>query len=334
MAGLIESVAALEAIIGRTPPAVNLKVIDHIDAGARRWLAASPLMFAGFDAEEGMAITLGGGVRGFAGAEENRLAVPLDSLDDPRIARPGAGFSSLFLVPGIGETLRINGRVADCAGGVLSVAVEECYAHCAKALIRSEFWKAEPTAARAADAEALVAATRFVALATADAAGNADLSPKGDPAGAMVRMDRGRLCFADRPGNRRADGFRNILTQPRIAAVLLVPGSSEVALVQGTASLTTDEAMLAGFAVQGKVPLLATCIDAPRIELRVSPALERAQLWPAAEAPADIRPAKMFADHVRLNKARGLGARVAAAFVSVPGLMQKGLDKDYKDNLY
>src|SRR3546814_1176163 len=60
MAGLIESVTALEAVIGRTPPAVNLKVIDHIDAGARRWLAASPLMFAGCDAGDGMAITLGG----------------------------------------------------------------------------------------------------------------------------------------------------------------------------------------------------------------------------------------------------------------------------------
>ena len=53
-----------------------------------------------------------------------------------------------------------------------------------------------------------------------------------------------------------------------------------------------------------------------------------------APAPADIKPAKMFAEHVRLNKDKGLGARIAGAFVSVPGLMQRGLDKDYKDNLY
>ena len=63
-------------------------------------------------------------------------------------------------------------------------------------------------------------------------------------------------------------------------------------------------------------------------------ALARARLWPAAPAPADIKPAKMFAEHLRLNKDKGLGARIASAAVSIPGLMRKALDKDYKDNLY
>ena len=126
----IDSVERLEAILGKTPPAVNLKVIDHVDASAARWLAASPLMFAGFgQGEAGIAITLGGGAAGFATAEPAILSIPL-------------------------------------------------------------------------------------------------------------------------------------------------------------------------------------------------------------AAPADIKPAKMFADHVKLNKDKGLGARIAGAFVSVPGLMQRGLDKDYKDNLY
>ncbi|WP_260580921.1 hypothetical protein [Sphingopyxis sp. PET50] len=53
-----------------------------------------------------------------------------------------------------------------------------------------------------------------------------------------------------------------------------------------------------------------------------------------APAPGDISPARMFAEHLRLNKNKGIGARIASAVVSIPGFMQKGLDKDYKNNLY
>ena len=330
----IDSVDRLEAILGKTPPAVNLKVIDHVDESAMRWLAAAPLMFAGFGDAQGIGITLAGGAPGFATAEPAILAIPLAMLDDPALAVPGASFGSLFLVPGIGETLRINGRVAAVADGTARIAVAECYVHCATALIRSGFWSAAPSDAAPSTPGEFAAAARFMALATIDAAGAADLSPKGDPAGTMAHIAGDQFWFADRPGNRRADSFRNIIAQPRIAAALLIPGSPHVAILGGTAMLTDDATARASFEVQGKVPLLATRIDDVEIELRPSPALARAALWPAAAAPADIKPAKMFADHVKLNKDKGLGARIAGAFVSVPGLMQRGLDKDYKDNLY
>lgn len=330
----IDSIAGLEAILGKAPPAVGLKVIDHVDATAQRWLETSPLMFAGFGDTNGIAMTLGGGRPGFAAAEPATLSVPLAALDDPALAVPGASFGSLFLVPGIGETLRINGRVASTDGAVAEIAVEECYVHCAKALIRSGFWSAAPTGRVPASADAFGAATCFMALATMDGAGRADLSPKGDPAGSMAHVEDGRLWFADRPGNRRTDSFRNLIDQPRIAAALLIPGLPHVAIVRGTAMLTDDETARRAFAVQGKVPLLATRVDDLDITVRPSAALARAKLWPAAAAPADIKPAKMFAEHVRLNKDKGIGARIAGAFVSVPGLMQRGLDKDYKDNLY
>ena len=330
----INSIAGLEAVLGKAPPAVGLKVIDHVDATAQRWLASSPLMFAGFARDGAMAITIGGGAPGFAAADRAVLSVPLAALDDRSLAVPGASFGSLFLVPGIGETLRINGRVASADGNTAQIAVEECYVHCAKALIRSGFWVADPLKVAPRDLDAFAAATSFMALATMDAAGHADLSPKGDPAGSMAHIEGGQLWFADRPGNRRADSFRNLIVQPHIAAALLIPGSSHVAIVRGTAMLTDDETARRAFAVQGKVPLLATRVDDLDIAIRPSPALERARLWPAAPAPADIKPARMFAEHLRLNKDKGLGARIASAFVSVPGLMQRGLDKDYKDNLY
>ena len=150
----------------------------------------------------------------------------------------------------------------------------------------------------------------------------------------MALMIDEQLCFADRPGNRRADSFRNIIAQSRVSAALLIPGSTKVAHVEGQAQLTTDGALRSAFAVRDKIPLLANRIDGLSLVLRSSGALERAQLWPAPTAPAGIRPAKIFAEHVRLNKDKGIGARIAGAFVLVPGLMQRGLDKDYRDNLY
>ena len=330
----IDSIAALEAVIGKAPPAIGLKVIDHLDATARRWLASSPLMFAGIDDGKAMAITLGGGAAGFADATARTLRVPLELIDDPGLMQAGASFGSLFLLPGIGETLRINGRVAGAEDGTACVAVEECYVHCAKALIRSEFWPARPLGVAPDNVGDFVAASRFMALATIDAAGHADLSPKGDPAGAMARIDGEQLWFPDRPGNRRTDSFRNIIAQPRVAAALLLPGSATVAILTGKAALTTDDAARSRFTVRDKMPLLVTAVGDLHIALRPSAAIERARLWPAAPAPADIKPAKMFAEHMRLNKDKGLGARIASAAVSIPGLMQKALDKDYKDNLY
>ena len=150
----------------------------------------------------------------------------------------------------------------------------------------------------------------------------------------MARWGAGAFGSPPPPGTRRTDSFRNIIAQPRIAAALLLPGASAVAVLTGIASPTSDEAARAPFTVQGKTPLLVTAVQGLAITLRPSAALARARLWPAAAAPADIKPAKMFAEHLRLNKDKGLGARIASAAVSIPGLMQKALDKDYKDNLY
>lgn len=335
----VDNIAALEACIGKTPGAINLKVIDHLDAGALRWIATSTLVFAGCgggdDSDGNVAVTLGGGAPGFARAmDPARLRLPLASLDRPQLLRAGSGFGALFLSPGIGETLRVNGRVVLVDDNDIEIAVDECYVHCAKALLRSHFWSAAPRDDAPPDATAFLAASRFVALATMDAQGRCDLSPKGDPAGAMIRLHEGRVWYADRPGNRRADSFRNILAQPRIAAVALVPGSSQVASLSGTARITSDANVRANFTVEGKTPSLATCVEQLTLDIYPSPALARARLWPVAARAADIDPAAMLVAHVKGNKTRSLRATLVRTALSVPGLMEKGLQSDYKNNLY
>ena len=331
----IDDTAALEARLGKPPSAMHLKVIDHLDTTALQWLAASPLMFACFGSASGIDISLAGGEPGFISAtDSSRMRVPKRFLDDPSLGIKGQRFGSLCLIPAIGESLRINGRVAAVDQEAIEVSVEECYVHCAKALIRSNFWGASPSAAVPSDPVDFLSASQFVALASMDAEGRADVSPKGDPAGTMVRLSDTEVCFADRPGNRRADSFRNILTQPRVAAAVLIPGSARIALIHGEAQITKDVHLLGSFAVHDKIPLLATRSEYPNIVLIESPALDRARLWPASRGDHTVDPAATLVAHVRLNKERGLMATLVRTAVSFPSLMQKGLDRDYKANLY
>ncbi len=333
---VIGSVEALESVVGKTPGAMHLKVIDHLDAGALSWIASAPVMFAAFQDSVGIAVTIGGGDAGFAAGNAHELRIPAAALDDPALAQPGKAFGSLLLIPGIGETLRINGKVAAANASEVRIAVEECYGHCAKALIRSDLWAAQPTDNVPDDPESFVAAGRFLALGTLDARGHADLSPKGDPSGSLARLDGDSIYFADRPGNRRVDSFRNILVQPNVSLALLVPGSTKVALMRGKAVLTTDETLRGKFAVQNEVPLLAVQVETHALVLRNSTALERAKLWPVTAKPA-IEPAKLFVEHIKLNRDSSIGASLANAALSIPGvpsLLKKGLDKDYKENLY
>lgn len=334
MNDVIRTVADLEGLIDTRPAVVDLKVIDHLDAHARRWLEVSSLAFVGFSDTQGVDATLAGGAPGFAQAlEPHRLRLPLAALDDPVQAQPGRGAGLLFLIPGLGETLRVNGTVTGVEEHELLIDVKECYAHCAKALLRSDFWQPDP-ASTPDDAASFLAATRFMALATADAGLNTDVSPKGDPAGLLIQRADDEVRFADRPGNRRTDGFLNLLERPQAAAVLVIPGCTRIVTVQGHTQLSADAQQRAAFAVNGKIPKLVTRLTAPAIALRESAALARAMLWAAPEPPADIDPARMFATHVKLNKARGLVAALAKGAASIPGLMRKGLETDYERNLY
>lgn len=330
----ITTVDALEACVGTRPALADLKVIHHLDDAARTWLAASPLALAGFHHHGELNISLAGSTPGFAHAlNAQQLAIPRNCLDFPEHAQEGAHIGLLFLIPSLGETLRINGQVAASAADTLIIQVAECYGHCAKAILRSQLWQAD-TPAPANDLASFAAQARFMGLATADAQGHTDLSPKGDPAGKLLQAQGNDLLFADRPGNRRTDSLRNLLAQPQAAALLICPGTTRVAIIKGQAQMQADPALCQDFAVQDKTPKLVTRLVAPSLSWHDSAALQRSRVWLDTPAPPQIDPAALFAAHVRQNKARGFSAVLAKAAVAVPGLMRKGLQEDYKRNLY
>jgi PPOX class probable FMN-dependent enzyme len=128
---------------------------------------------------------------------------------------------------------------------------------------------------------------RFIALSpicfvsTADASGKQDVTPRGDPPGSFKVIDGQTLAFPDRPGNNRLDTLRNLVDNPEIALVFLLPGTNETARVAGTARLSTDPELLASMAVQGKAPLCAVVVNVRQAYFHCAKALLRSRLWTA-----------------------------------------------------
>jgi PPOX class probable FMN-dependent enzyme len=119
----------------------------------------------------------------------------------------------------------------------------------------------------------------FVCLATSAADGTCDVSPRGDPAGFVRILDERTLLVPDRPGNRLADSHRNILENPHVALIFIIPGVSDTFRVNGRATVVRDPELLEPCAVEGKTPKLGLLIDIDEAFTHCSKAFLRAQLW-------------------------------------------------------
>lgn len=128
---------------------------------------------------------------------------------------------------------------------------------------------------------ALIEAAPFVVIATAGPEG-LDCSPKGDPAGFVRILDDTTLAIPDRPGNNRIDGMRNLLRDPRVSLLFLIPGVGETLRVNGRASISIDPELMERFAVNGKLPRSVLIVHVERIFFHCSRAIVRAKLWDEA----------------------------------------------------
>ena len=119
----------------------------------------------------------------------------------------------------------------------------------------------------------------FLCLATSAADGTCDVSPRGDPPGFVRILDERTLVLPDRPGNRLADSHRNVLQNPQVALLFVIPGVTDTLRVNGRATIVTDPELLAACAVEGKTPKLGLVIDIDEVFTHCSKAFLRAQLW-------------------------------------------------------
>jgi PPOX class probable FMN-dependent enzyme len=136
-----------------------------------------------------------------------------------------------------------------------------------------------------AESRRFIEASPFFLLATSADDGTCDVSPRGDPPGSALVVDERTLAFGDRKGNRRLDSLRNILRQPRVGMLFLVPGIGETLRVNGTARIVADAPYLPRLAVQGVTPRLAVEVVVEELFLHCRKAFARSALWEPATWP-------------------------------------------------
>ncbi|MFG1610273.1 2Fe-2S iron-sulfur cluster-binding protein [Actinoplanes sp. NPDC049265] len=298
---LLSSPDEIGATIGRPPAAVMLKQVDRLDDGCRSVLAYSPIAGFGYqDAAGARRTTFVGGTPGFARV----LSAGRFSFAHEEPVTGGVSF--VFLLPGVGETLRLNGTVAGHDGGTLTIEVEEAYVHCARCVLRSQLWQPAPaTLGRpaspaatdgplGADVREFLDAAAFLVLSTGDAAGGGDTSPRGDRPGFLKVLGATTIAIPDRRGNQRADTLHNLLQDDRIALAALRPGRTEVLHLSGTAVISDDPELLATMAIGAVVPQAALLVTVADAVVARNAALARADLWnPARPAGAVAVPDMM-----------------------------------------
>lgn len=156
-----------------------------------------------------------------------------------------------------------------------------------------------------AHCRALIGASPFVLIASCDAEGRMDVSPKGDPPGFVQVLDDWTIAIPDRPGNRRADTFRNILANPGVGLLFLIPGMVESLRLNGRACIVRDAALRERMAVAGKLPALALVVTVEQAFIHCGKCIIRSHLWDPAHWPqvaALPTQAQCLVDHAGLTE--------------------------------
>jgi uncharacterized protein len=128
------------------------------------------------------------------------------------------------------------------------------------------------------DYRAFIEKSPFLTLATSGP-GGLDCSPRGDPAGFVRVHDKKTVMLPDRRGNNRIDTLRNIVVDPRVSLLFLIPGVGETLRINGTAVISVDPELCASFAMNGKDPRSVLIVTAERVYFQCQKALARSKLW-------------------------------------------------------
>lgn len=164
----------------------------------------------------------------------------------------------------------------------------------------------------------------FLSLATSNEKGYCDVSPRGDDRGFVHVIDETHLVIPERPGNKRVDSMRNLLSNPRVGLIFFIPGLGETLRINGRATIIGDNDWLEKMAYKGKVPSLGIAVEVEECFIHCAKAFKRSRLWePDTWLSKEDRPsaAKMIAEHAKL-----------------PGTdeetIEKRLQKSYTEKLY
>jgi len=166
-----------------------------------------------------------------------------------------------------------------------------------------------------------IALSPLLVMATSDAQGRADASPRGDAPGFVAVVDDRTLLIPDRIGNKRADTAMNIVENPHVGLLFLVPGVNESLRVNGTVRLTLDPELLASLAVNGKPPVCGMLVAIEEVFFHCGKPLIRSDLWdPDRRVPRGAFPS--------------LGKIVADEIGGKADEYERGIEEQYRNRLY
>jgi uncharacterized protein len=144
-----------------------------------------------------------------------------------------------------------------------------------------------------------LAASPFCLVATADETGACDVSPKGDPPGQLAYViSETTIALAERPGNRRADGYKNVLTNPHVGLIFLIPGRGDTLRINGRAQLVSDAPFFEDMIVKGHRPILALVVEIEEVFHHCAKAFLRSQLWRPETGQDPLPPRPVIAKNV------------------------------------
>ena len=172
-----------------------------------------------------------------------------------------------------------------------------------------------------------IARAPFLCIGTQSAQGTADVSPRGDPCGFVKVLDDKTLLIPDRPGNNRLDTLKNIVANPAVGLLFMVPGFDDTLRINGTAKLSTDPDLCALMTVQDRVPRLAIVVTVDEVFLHCAKAFRRSKLWD----PAQLQNRRDMPSLVNIILDQTTGAPDRAEEMQK---IDADLEEDYKRSMY
>ncbi|MCM3633685.1 MULTISPECIES: pyridoxamine 5'-phosphate oxidase family protein [Paenibacillus] len=165
----------------------------------------------------------------------------------------------------------------------------------------------------------------FIVIATSDGKGRCDASPRGDRPGFVHIIDEKHLFIPERPGNRKMDSIQNILQNPHIGIIFIIPGMDETFRVNGRACISRDEALLSKTAVNGKLPKMGIGVEIEECYMHCGKAFKRSGLWDAEQwLPKNELP----------SASKIIAAHVSEKMQVTADQIEKSLEDTYKNRLY
>jgi PPOX class probable FMN-dependent enzyme len=176
-------------------------------------------------------------------------------------------------------------------------------------------------------AQEFIRRSPFLCIGTQNLDGKADVSPRGDPIGFVQILDERTLAIPDRPGNNRLDTLVNILANPNVGLLFIIPGFDDTLRVNGRATLVTDPELLGSMSVNNRAPKLAIVVEVSEVFLHCAKAFRRSHLW----SPDHFQDRTEMPSIVKIILDETTGAPADAAAMR---RMDDDLEEDYKKTLY